>query len=292
MSERFVYLNGRVVPASEATVSVFDTGFLHGASVFTTLLAHNGRPFRLDKHLERLSTNADRIGLNVPVVAEELTAAVEGVLEANGLSDARIRITLSPGPVGTASAPTTVVTADEVHNDPDWYTKGLGVIVSGVRQYEGDPTVGLKTGCYLSRVLARQAAAAAGADEALWFTHSGHLAEACYCNVFLVRDGTVFTPPLSTPVLAGIVRAAVIELCERLEIPCTDDRPLTFQELQSAQEVFLTSSVSGVRPVVRIDRQPVGDEKPGPVTKKIMAAYAELLDEECPPPPGTSDRAD
>ena len=140
MSERFVYLNGRVVPASEATVSVFDTGFLHGASVFTTLLAHNGRPFRLDKHLERLSTNADRIGLNVPVAAEELTAAVEGVLEANGLSEARIRITLSPGPVGTASAPTTVVTADEVHNDPDWYTKGLGVIVSGVQSGQARTT--------------------------------------------------------------------------------------------------------------------------------------------------------
>ena len=292
MSDRRVYLNGRIMPASEATVSVFDAGFLHGASVFTTLLAHNGRPFRLGRHLERLSANADRIGLNVPVAVEELTAAVEAVLKANGLLEARVRITLSPGPVGTEPAPTVVVTADEARNLPDWYSRGLGVIVSGVRQYEGDPTCGLKTGCYLTRVLARQAAAAAGADEALWFTHSGHLAEACYCNVFLVRDGAVFTPPLSTPVLAGIVRATVIELCEKLELSCTDDRPLAFQDLLSAQEVFLTSSVSGVRPVVRIDRRAVGEERPGPVTKKIMAAYAELLDEECPPPqqaPGEGD---
>jgi branched-chain amino acid aminotransferase len=282
MSDGFVYLNGRMVPAAEAGVSVFDTGFLHGASVFTTLLGHNGRGFRLDRHLARLKANAERIGLSHRATSEELTRAVEEVLKANSLVEARIRITLSPGPVGAEPRPTTVVTATQLQNEPQWYTRGLSVIINQVRQYEHDPIAGVKTGCYLTRVLARQAAAARGADEALWFTHSGLLAEASYCNVFLVRDGTVYTPPLSTPVLAGIVREAVIELCGKLAIPCRDDGELQLQDVQQAQEMFLTSSTAGVRPVIRVDRQPVGDEKPGAVTRKIMSAYARLLEAECP----------
>jgi branched-subunit amino acid aminotransferase/4-amino-4-deoxychorismate lyase len=219
-------------------ISVFDTGFLHGASVFTTMLAHNGRPFRLDRH-SHTATGA------------ELTGAVERVLEANGLAEARIRITLSAGSVGMQVRPTTVVTAVEFRNEPRWYEQGLRVIVNSVRQYEGDPIAGVKTGCYLTRILARQAAAAVGADEALWFTTAGHLAEACFCNVFVVRDRTVHTPPLETPVLAGVVREAVIELCGKRKIPITVDEP---------------------------------------IGRKIMAAYADLLETECPPQPPAAGR--
>jgi len=283
MGEPVVYLNGELVRAGEARISVFDTGFLHAASVFTTLLGHHGRPFRLDRHLARLREQAEKIGLGHPATDDELADAVGQVLQANAMAEARIRITLTPGAVGSGE-PTTLVTAVAAQNDPRWYSRGLGVIVSGVRQYEGDPTAGVKTGCYLTRVMARQAAAVAGADEALWFTVSGRLAEACYCNVFCVREGRVATPPLDTPVLPGVVRQAVIELCERLDLPTGDDEPITGEDLLAAEEVFLTSSVAGVRPVVRIDRRGVGDEKPGPITKRIMAAYADLLDAECPPP--------
>ena len=282
MGELQVYLNGEVLPAGEATVSVADTALLHEASVFTTLRSHNGVALRLERHVRRLLGTAAKIGLAHPATAEELTAAVARVLDANALAEARLRITLTPGPVAAEPAPTTLVTAAPLQNDPQSYARGIGVIVSGVRQYEGDPTAGLKTGCYLARVLARQAAAVAGADEALWFTVGGHLAEACYCNVFLVAGGEVRTPPLNTPVLAGICREAVIELCGELDIPCADDKPITGLELQSAEEVFLTSSCSGVRPVVRLQKQPVGDERPGPITKRIMAAYEKLLDAECP----------
>lgn len=281
MAGSYVYLNGSIVPADQAALSVFDTGFLHGASVFTTLLGHNGQPFRLDRHLKRLFDNAERIGLRRSVTAEELTAAVAEVLQANGLLEARIRITLSPGPVGTEAKPTTVVTATAPANQPEWYTKGIGVIVNRVLQYHADPIGGVKTGCYLPRVLARQAAAAVGADEALWFTTQGHLAEACFCNAFLVRGGAVATAPLETPVLPGIVRQAVMELCEGLSIACRDDQPLTGKDVEAAEEIFLTSSVAGIRPVVRVNRQPVGDERPGPLTRKIMAAYQRLLDAEC-----------
>jgi len=284
MSDGYVYLNGRIVPVAEASISVFDTGFLHGASVFTTLLAHNGVPFRLDRHLARLLANARSIQLRHDATAEQLTAAVAEVLEANALSEARIRITLSPGPVAgeqTQARPTTVVTASAFENPAWWYEKGLGVLISRFRQFRGDPTGGIKTGCYLARVLVRQEAAAAGMDDALWFTDDGHLAEGCFSNVFLVREGTVHTPPLDTPVLAGIVREAVIELCGKLSIPCREDEPLTIKQTLAAEEIFLTSSVAGIRPVVRVERHAVGDEKPGEVFKKILAAYRDLLETEC-----------
>ena len=146
----------------------------------------------------------------------------------------------------------------------------------------GNPVCGHKTGCYLPRVLARQEAAAKGAEEALWYTPDNRLAEACFCNVFLVLDGKVCTPPLATPVLPGIVREAVLELCGALGLECRDDRPLLVDDMLAAGEVFLTASCSGIRPVVRIERHAVGDEAPGPVTRKIMSAYRELLDRECP----------
>ena len=284
MSERVVYLNGELIPADRAGVSVFDTGLLHGASVFTTMLARNGKVFRLARHLQRLMANADAIDLRHAATVEELTEAVDKLLTANGLADARVRITLTPGPVGVGGRATTLVTAAEPGIDPQWYQKGIGAITSAIRQYEHSPLAGVKTGCYLLRVLARQAAAAVGADEALWFTLSGHLAEGCYTNVFLVRGGEVHTPPLDTPVLGGIVREAVLEICDTLEIPRHDEIPLTADDVAAADEMFVTSSVAGVRPVVRLDRRGIGDEKPGPVTRKILAAYADLLEAECPAP--------
>jgi len=283
MATSTVYINGNYVPANEAGVSVFDAGLLHGASVFTTMFGHNGKVFRLDRHLKRLFGDAERIGLRHAATAEELTEAVGQLLRINELAEVRVRITLTPGAIGGEGRPTTLVTASAAVIRPEWYDKGIGVIVSGVRQDEGDPITGIKTGCYLKRVLAHQAAAAAGADEALWFTLSGHLAEACYCNVFLVRGGEVLTPPVQTPVLPGISREAVLELCDKLAIAAHADQPLTGEDVKSADEMFVTSSVAGLRPVVRVQREAIGDEKPGPVTKRLLKAYRELLDEECPP---------
>ena len=280
MAESKVYINGNYVPANEAGVSVFDAGLLHGASVFTTMLGRNGKVFRLDRHLARLLGDAERIGLRHAATAEELAGAAAELLRINELGEARVRITLTPGAVGGEGRPTTLITASAVVTRPEWYDKGVGVIVSGVRQDEHDPLTGVKTGCYLKRVMAYQAAVEDGADEALWFTMSGRLAEGCYCNVFLVRDGEVFTPPLDTPVLPGIVRSAVLELCEKLDISAHDDKPLTGEDVTAADEIFLTSSVAGLRPVVRVQGEPVGDEKPGPITKRLLEAYRNLLDEE------------
>lgn len=295
-----VHLNGRLAPADQAMISVWDAGFLHGASTFTTMLAHRGKVFRFGRHLDRLMDTAEALNLRVLTTPERLTAATYELLAANELAEARIRLTLTPGsirmitpvppPAETAAGetapalpePTVLITADPVPAyPPQWYEQGIGVVVSSLKQMAGEAVFGQKTGCYLPRILARQEAAAKGAEEALWFTPDNRLAEACFCNVFLLLDGKVCTPPLDTPVLAGVVREAVLELCGRLNIPCDSDATLTVHEMLSAQEMFLTSSTSGIRPVVRVERHAVGDEKPGAVTRRLMAAYRELLDQEC-----------
>ena len=288
MANSNVYLNGQIVPADRATVSVFDAAFLHGASAFTTMLAHNSVVFRLDRHLKRLMDTVELLGLQTDAELARpaaLTDATYDLLKANEFTEARLRITLTPGTVGN-DRPTTLITAEPVPDYPGWwYEKGIPVVVASFKQSRGDVTVGYKTGCYLARVLARQEAAAKGAEDALWFTTDNFLAESCFSNVFLALDGQLFTPPRDTPVLPGVVRGAAIEICAQLSIRCCDDRNLTVREMLAAEEMFLTSSVMGIRPVVRIEQHAVGDEKPGTLTVRIMEAYRELLDRECTPAP-------
>lgn len=285
MTQRYVYLNGDMVTAGEATISVYDSGLLHGASVFTTMLAHHGKVFRLERHLDRLLETVDLLGLRTEATRESLTAAVAAALEKNSLRQARTRITLTPGdPHGDRT--TTLVTAEPLPVYPsEWYSKGVPVVVASFKQAGGDPTYGYKTGCYLPRMLARQEAARKRCEEALWFTVDNRLAEACFCNVFLVLGGKVFTPPRDTPVLPGIVREAVLELCQESGIPCEADEPLTVKELLAAEEVFLTASCSGTRPVSQVEAHVVGTGQPGEITRKLMAAYLDLLERECPPEP-------
>jgi len=285
MSEPQVHLNGKIVPLSEARIGVCDSGLLHGASAFTTMLAHNGVVFRLDRHLRRLLETVAFLEMRTDATAETLTRAVDELLEANALTEARMRITLTPGSVRGGGA-TTLITADPLPDyPPQWYSEGITVVVSSFRQAVGDPTFGHKTGCYLPRVLGMREAAAKGAQEALWYTADQRLAEGCFTNVFCVLEGKVHTPPRDTPVLPGIVRQAVLELCEQLEIESDDQRALNVHDMLGADEIFVTGSCSGVRPVARVEAHRVGDGRAGEVTGKLMAAYRELLDRECPPRP-------
>lgn len=287
-----VYLNGAVVPSSQATVSVWDAGFLHGASTFSTMLVRNGRVFRLARHLKRLMDTVALLGLKIEATPEILVNAVDEIIRANGLVppadnqaplEARMRITVTPGDIsGQGHSVALITTEPQAPYVGQWRQEGITVAVSTFKQLAGDPTFGFKTGCYLPRILAFREAAAKGAQEALWFNTANQLAEACFRNVFLVIDGKLYTPPIDTPVLPGVVRDAVIELSSRLGLECQTEQPLTIHEVLGAQEIFLTGSGLGVCPVVRVERHGVGTEKPGEVTKKIMSAYEELLTSECP----------
>jgi branched-chain amino acid aminotransferase len=278
-----VYLNGKILPARSASVSIYDAGFLLGASTFTTMLARNGCVFRIDRHIQRLRETVALLGLAVEVDADLLAREAHELLRINQLSHARCRITLTPGST-LKDAQTTLITAvPKPDHPPQWYTDGIAVVVSTFKQVTGHPTFGYKTGNYLVRSLAMQEAAAKGAQEALWFTLENQLAEGCTSNVFLALDGVLYTPPRDTPVLPGIVRQAVLELCDAEGIEVRDDRPLTVREMLDANEMFMTGSVKGILPVTRIEAHQVGNGTVGPLTRKLMAAYAELLETECPP---------
>ncbi len=278
--DRNVYLSGEIIPAAEASIDIADPAFLHGSAVFTTMLASRGTVFRFDRHLKRLSDNVNVLGLDVEVTTGQLVSGMYAVIDANGLSEARCRITLTPGPPDRK--PVTLMTADPLPDYPAaWHRDGIAVVVTSLKQFSGDPMAGRKTACYLPRILARREAAAKGSEEALWFTTDNHLAEACFSNVFLVLNGTVRTPPKDTPVLPGVTREAVLELCAERDIPADEEGRLTVDDMLDAEEVFLTSATMGIRPVIRIEKHRVGTGTPGDITRVLTDAYRELVAREC-----------
>ncbi|MFP4140296.1 MAG: aminotransferase class IV [Phycisphaerae bacterium] len=283
MANDNVYLNGQILPSHSAAVSVHDAGLLLGASTFTTMLARNGRVFRIDQHTDRLFETVDLLGLATDATPELIVEETHSLLRINELTDARCRVTLTPG-APEWNQPTTLITAEPlVMFPPEWYTEGIMAVVSSFKQIPGHPTFGHKTGNYLTRQLALREALEKGGQDALWYTPDGRLAEGCTSNVFLVLDGKVHTPPRDTPVLPGVVRQAVLELCDNLDIPTDAETPLTVHEMLAADEIFLTSSIKGIRPVTKVEAHCVGDSAPGPITRRIMQAYTELLSRECPP---------
>ncbi|MFP4105098.1 MAG: aminotransferase class IV [Phycisphaerae bacterium] len=281
MTGKNVYLNGKIVPAELGRVSVYDAGLLIGYSTFSTMYGRNGSVFRLEQHLDRVFDTAEMLHIQLTSTREDFRNAIPKLLEINELVEARVRLTVTPGPA-RASGATEIITADPLPEYPsEWYRDGIAVDIGKHRQLAGDVTYGHKTGNYLPRVLAHRDAASHGFQERLWFTADGHLAEGCMSNVFLVSDGTVQTPPLDTPVLKGICRNAVLEVCEALGVPVDTETHLTSMDLNEADEAFLTGSTAGVRPVVKVGRGSVGHGTPGPVTRRIMQRYAEMIDAEC-----------
>lgn len=282
----WVCINGELVPADQAHVSVFDSGFTQGIGLFETMRAKKGRVFRLDDHLQRLIRSAATLGWALLPSMEELRLHVTRVAHHCGHDEARVRLTVTTGSVritaeDTPPRLTLVATAGPGGAYPaQLYSQGVTALISPFRQSQHDPTVGHKTTSYFSRLAALRTAHATGAMEAIWFTEQGQLAEGCISNVFLVRDERLLTPPLNTPVLPGIARATVLSLAAELSIDC-EERPLSREELVSADEVFLTNCMMDVMPVVRIEREPVGAERPGETTLRILRAYRDRVDEEC-----------
>jgi len=288
MSERpsLVYLDGELIDPAHARVSAFDGGFQYGVGLFETMRAYGGRIFRLDAHIERMRRSAEVLKLSFLVDVAVCRSALERLLEANGLADARLRLTMTCGPTLLPGAseervrPTMLATATGVTPYPrDFYEKGMTVLVSRYRQSKADPLGGHKTTCYWPRLVALREAHEAQCGEALWFTPENLLAEGCMSNVFVVRDGVLKTPPLDTPVLPGIVRNVIVEAAGRAGRP-VEETALTIHDLLNADEVFLTNSVMEVMPVCRVERKGIGNEKPGPVTAWAAGAYRDAVNDE------------
>lgn len=276
-----VWLDGTLVPREEARVSIDDLGFLYGAACFETMRAFDGVPFRLERHLDRLEAGLE--ALHVPAPARPaLRAAIEAALSANGLRSARIRLTVSAGrgagrpDLRSPATPTVLVVAEPAPAGPP----PARLAVASIRVDEARPLAAAKTANYLPSLLALDEARAAGCDEALLLNRREHVIEGATSNLFAARDGCLLTPPLTDGPLPGVTREAVIECAARLDLPF-EERSLTLEDLTAADELFLTNSVVGIRPVAAIAERWRAAEAPGLLTAALQAEYRRLVRSEC-----------
>ena len=285
--EPICYVNGRLAPERAGAVSALDRGLLLGDGLFETMRVTGGRVLQWRRHWERLHTGARTIGLALPWTADELHAAVGQTLRANHLREATVRLTVTRGfaPAGrgllppAGAVPTLLIRATPYAPYPDrLYQNGMRVIVSRrVRRNEHSPLSRVKTLCYLDNVIARQEAAAQGADEALLLNTQGSVACATTANVFSVRAGRLRTPPLAAGALPGTARAlGCAELGPQLH-RAVATTPLSDADLYESDELFLTNALMGIMPVCAIDGRPIGSGKPGPLTQALRHAYAAWL---------------
>ncbi|MHC5057971.1 MAG: branched-chain-amino-acid transaminase [Planctomycetota bacterium] len=279
-----VYVNGDFVPRSEAKISVFDRGYLYGDGVFEGIRGYNGRIFRLDQHLERLYRGARAISLEVPMTPEELRDVVLETVRRNNLHDCYVRVILSRGegdlglnPLNCHSRATLVVIASTIALYPhEVYEQGLDVITCVTRR--NMPTAvnpQIKSLNYLNNILGRIEVNGAGAHEGLMLNHLGYVAEATGDNIFIWRDQHLLTPPTYAGLLEGITRQVVLEMAEEMELSPREEM-LTLYQVYSADECFLTGTAAEIAPVSRLDGRMIGDGKPGPITKRLMARFKEV----------------
>lgn len=278
------WVDGELVPLERASVNVLDQGFRTGEGVFETMRAYGQHTFRLEHHLDRATTGAVRLGFEVPP-RPELATAVRATVEANAEAapDLAVRMTVTPGPLdphapwpmSPLGQPTVVVTAHALWPSPAMYEHGVRAITVPWRRELAD----VKSVSHLSATMARRQARALGADEALLCDGEDHVAEGASSNVFAVTGGRLLTPPLGPGLLAGVTRATVLELATELGVEA-DEAPLPLNVLYAADEVFLTASTRELVPVVRIDETAVADGRPGPLTRRLHAAYRDCVGRE------------
>jgi len=279
-----VFLNDKLVDIDKACISVTDSGFLYGAGLFETMRSHNGIVFALKDHLDRLFASADVLSINNPYDSEYITNAITELLCANKLTDARLRLTLTNGPMTESEEQrksTLLITAAKFRSyPPEYYKKGVLAVLCPFKQNPIDPTSGRKTTSYFSRMIALNLAHQKRAAEAIWFTLDNRLAEGCISNVFLVKDSSLYTPPINTPVLPGVARKTVCRLAMQNSIKLTE-KDLTIEDVLSADEIFLTNVIMQVMPITKVEKHTVGDGQVGHITQKLHKSFEELVKKEC-----------
>ncbi len=277
---RAVIINGVPVDPEAAHISVYDRGFLYGDSVFETIRTYGGKPFALADHMARLARSAERVLIPLPaplaVLADEVERGV--ALAQNPESYVRLMLTRGTGPLGLdpdlAEHPNRVIFVEPlVSPPPEAYEKGIdAIIVHTARAADATPAAGAKVANYLTSLLAIREARLRGASEAFIVDGRGHVLEGTTSNVFLVKSGTLVTAPEESGILPGITRAYLLRGADRLALPVAL-RDIQEAELFEADELFISSSLREVLPVVRVDGRPIATGRPGPVTVKLHQEF-------------------
>lgn len=280
----FVYLNGNLVDAKDAQISIYDIGITHGVGLFETMRLVKGKVFRLDDHISRLFNSAAKLQMNISQTPDEIRDAIASLCQANNLqnSNARMKLTITPGNIREVTEDSTPVNsiiisalADNVSRQgqiPD----AMPVIITQYRINDDEPGAGHKTLNYFNRLHMLQQAHVQGYGEAICFSVRGFLCGGCLSNIFLVSGDKVITPALTNAIVPGITRKAVLDICKELEIETTEEE-VKSQTLMNTQEIFLTNSSMGIVPVSNIGEHKLGDGKTGKVTQKIIAEYNKIL---------------
>lgn len=275
-----VDIDGTLMAAAEATVSVFDRGFLYGDSAFEALRTYDKKPFRGREHVARLLRSCERLRIPLPLDGAAIERRLAAAIDASGLAECYLRIVVTRGvaPLGAdftlASHPSVLVYALELKlPDPSFYRDGIAVgLVRTQRATDGNAAAGAKASNYLTSLLALDEVKRRGCQEAVIVSAQGELLEGATSNLFIVQAEGLATPPLSAGILEGITRREVLSVAEERGIPCRE-RKLEAGDLAAASEAFITSSIREIVPVVRADEISIGSCKPGRVTLALLDAY-------------------
>jgi branched-chain amino acid aminotransferase len=277
---QLVMIEGRIVPPAEAVISVFDRGFLYGDSVFETIRTYDGKPFALIEHIERLKSSASLVLIEMPASTDQIAEEVRQAVAAAGNAESYIRVMVTRGTgelgldPGLAKNPLRVIIVAPLVSPPEEdYQHGIGCVTYETQRVaESTSAVGAKVGNYLVSALAMREARAAHAQEALITDGRGTVVEGATSNVFAVLGGKLVTPPVEAGILLGITRRHILEIAEELGITIELRAP-GVEELYGADEVFISSSIREILPVVRVNGRPVGQGRPGAVARQLLLAF-------------------
>jgi branched-chain amino acid aminotransferase len=278
-----IYVDGKFLDERQAKVSVFDHGLLYGDGVFEGIRAYNGWVFKLQEHIDRLFYSAKAILLTIPMSNREVMDAVVETCRRNRIRDGYVRLVVTRGVGGLGlnpnrcKRPSVIVIADRIQLYPvEYYERGLDIItVPTVRNLHSALNPAIKSLNYLNNILAKIEANNAGCEEAVMLNAEGFVAECTGDNLFIVKAGKLFTPPLSAGALYGITRQTVIDLATQSGYSVAEPN-LTRYDLFNADECFLTGTGAEIVPVVKIDGRVIGTGKPGPITRKLEVDYHSL----------------
>lgn len=275
-----IWIDGQFVEKEAATVSVYDHGLLYGDGVFEGIRFYDRKVFKLKEHVDRLFFSARYIMLDVGMTPEALSEAICKTVEEDELENGYIRVVVTRGTGNLGLNPYScpkarvIIISDSITLYPsEYYENGLEIITSATRRPTSaalSPQV--KSLNYLNNIMAKVEAIRAGVLEALMLNEQGYVAECTGDNIFIVKNGTVYTPPVSDGCLDGITRQVVLSVCKELSIPA-EERTMTRFDILSADECFLTGTAAEVIPVTNLDGRVIGNGKPGPVIARIRACY-------------------
>ena len=286
VKEAKIYIDGKFYPEASAKVSVLDHGLLYGDGIFEGIRFYNGRVFRLEEHLDRLWDSARSICLEIPMTMREVREAVLETIRQNHLRDGYIRLLVTRGvgnlglnPVQCKHPSVIIIAATIALYHENIYRKGLTIVTCATRRTSPaalNPAV--KSLNYLNNVMARIEANLAGADEALMLNDAGNVAECTADNVFIIKRGQIFTPPITAGALRGITRSIVFEIAAELGIKIME-ADITRHDVFIADECFLTGTAAEIVPVVKADGRLIGNGKPGPITVRTISRFHAMTHE-------------